>query len=62
MLIWWIDSIRVKPRGEYFRYFVAGAYQDTGFPDAEYNGQPFFWTVPDLRGGGGRYVFRLRAV
>lgn len=54
---WWVDSVRVRPRGSFYRYTVSG-YNDA-------NGQTFFWTIPQLSlrpgsTGGGRYVFRLR--
>lgn len=60
MLIWWIDSF--KYLGGYYRWHVEGEYQDVKFPDASYNATHFSWSVPNLKGGGGRYVFRLRAV
>lgn len=54
---WWIHSIRVLPRGGFYRYTVHG-YNDS-------NGQSFHWTIPGLSlrpqsAGGGRYAFRLR--
>lgn len=62
MLIWWIDQFKYQPGDRIYRYHVIGHYEDMNHPAWEGNGQTFRWNVPDLRGGGGRYVFRLRPV
>lgn len=50
--LWWIDSIRVRPRGEFYRYHVTGTNDHNG-------GIEFSWSVPNLRDG---YAFRLRPI
>ena len=62
-LIWWIDEFRRNP-GEYYRWSVRGRLDETAYPEWEPGplGWAFAWRVPNLRGGGGRYVFALREV
>ena len=52
--LWWIDSFKMFP-GQYYRYKLTGRNDLDG-------GRVFYWTVPDLRGGGTRYAFALRPV
>lgn len=54
---WWIDTFTIYP-GRYYRFHVVGENTLQAEPGMRW----FSWAVPTLRGGGGRYAFRLRAV
>jgi hypothetical protein len=64
MLVWYIDAIRRRP-GNWYRWHVVGSMVDATDArpaDRNANDRTFIWDVPNLRGGGGRYVFRLRPI
>ena len=52
--IWWIDTFTIR-HGHYYRYHINGRNDLNG-------GAEISWSIPNLRGGGGRYAFALREV